>query len=84
MRRPGLQIISSWKGKDIYFAKDEKDAIDFLLKTGSAAGFRFCIDPGYADRIKHRFGEIFKKSYATKEGLPITHRFIAAIAKKTK
>ena len=84
MRRCGLHIISSWKGKDIYFAKDEKDAIDFLLKTGSTSGFRFCIDPCYAEIIKQRFGEIFKKSYATKEGLPITHRFIAAIAKKPK
>jgi len=84
MRWSGLQIISSWKGKKIYYAKDEKDAIDFLLNTGTAAGYQFCIDKQYSDVIKQRFGVIFKKSYGTKDGLPITHRYIAAIAKKPK
>jgi hypothetical protein len=83
MRLSGLQILSSWKGEKTYYAKNEKNAIDFLLTTGTAAGYQFCIDPLYSDIIKQRFGEIFHKSYGTEKGLPITHRYIAAIAKKS-
>jgi ubiquinone/menaquinone biosynthesis C-methylase UbiE len=82
MRMSGLQVVCSWNGKHTYYANNEKTAIDFLLSTGSAAGYRYCIDTHYSGIIKQRFGEIFKKSYGTKQGLPITHRFIAAIAKK--
>jgi ubiquinone/menaquinone biosynthesis C-methylase UbiE len=82
MRLSGLQILSSWKGDKTYYAKNEKNAIDFLLTTGTAAGYQFCIDTQYSEIIKQRFGEIFHKSYGTKQGLPITHRYIAAIAKK--
>ncbi|VVB59991.1 Ubiquinone/menaquinone biosynthesis C-methyltransferase UbiE [uncultured archaeon] len=82
MRLSGLQILSSWKGEKTYYAKNEKNAIDFLLTTGTAAGYQFCIDTQYSEIIKQRFGEIFQKSYGTKKGLPITHRYIAAIAKK--
>jgi SAM-dependent methyltransferase len=82
MRLSGLQILSSWKGEKTYYAKNEKNAIDFLLTTGTAAGYQFCIDTQYSEIIKQRFGEIFHKSYGTEKGLPITHRYIAAIAKK--
>jgi len=83
MRWSGLEIVSSWKGKKTYYAKNEKNAIKFLLSTGSVAGYQYCIDTQYSDNIKQRFSKIFKKSYGTENGLPITHRFIAAIAKKT-
>ncbi len=83
MRWSGLEIVSCWKGEKTYYAKNEKNAIEFLLSTGSAAGYQYCIDTQYSDNIKQRFSKIFKKSYGTENGLPITHRFIAAIAKKT-
>jgi ubiquinone/menaquinone biosynthesis C-methylase UbiE len=82
MRISGLQIVCSWSGKDTYYATNEKDAIDFLISTGSIAGYENCIDTSYSGVIKQRFGEIFKKTYETQQGLPITHRFIAAIGKK--
>jgi ubiquinone/menaquinone biosynthesis C-methylase UbiE len=84
MRWSGLQIVTSWKGEITYYKENEKSAIDFLLKTGTAAGYQFCIDSQYSKVIKQRFGDIFKKSYGTEKGLPITHRYIAAIAKKPK
>jgi len=82
MRLSGLKVLSSWKGDKTYYAKNGEDAIDFLITTGTAAGYQFCIDKHYSEVIKQRFGEIFHKSYGTKKGLPITHRYIAAIAKK--
>jgi ubiquinone/menaquinone biosynthesis C-methylase UbiE len=82
MRWSGLQIITSWKGEKTYYGENEKSVIDFLLKTGTVAGYQFCIDSQYSEIIKQRFGDIYKKSYGTEKGLSITHRYIAAIAKK--
>jgi trans-aconitate methyltransferase len=82
MRLSGLTISSSWKGQKTYYAKNGQDAIKFLISTGTAAGYQFCIDKQYTERIKQRFADIFKKSYETKNGLPITHRYIVAIATK--
>jgi ubiquinone/menaquinone biosynthesis C-methylase UbiE len=82
MRWSGLKIISSWKGYKTYYAKNGEDAINFLITTGTAAGYQFCIDKQYSEITKKRFGEIFKKSYGIKNGIPITHRYIAAIGKK--
>lgn len=82
MRLSGLKILSSWKGNKIYYAKNEVDAINFLITTGTVAGYQFCIDKQYSEVIKQRFGKIFHKSYGTEKGLPIIHRYIAAIAQK--
>jgi ubiquinone/menaquinone biosynthesis C-methylase UbiE len=82
MKLSGLKIINSWKGYKTYYAKNGEDAINFLINTGTAAGYQYCINKKYSDVIKKRFGIIFKKSYGTEKGLPITHRYIAAIAKK--
>lgn len=78
----GLQIVSTWKGEKTYYAKNEKDAIDFLINTGTVDGYQFCIDTQYSEKIKQRFGEIFHNLYGTEKGLPITHRYFAAIAKR--
>lgn len=82
MRICGLKVLSSWKGDKTYYAKNGEDAVDFLITTGTAAGYQFCIDKNYSEVIKQRFGEVFKRLYGNERGLPITHRYIAAIAKK--
>jgi ubiquinone/menaquinone biosynthesis C-methylase UbiE len=82
MRINGLKILSSWKGKKTYYAKNGNDAVNRLIDTGTAAGYENCIKKQYYPIIKKRFGEIFENLYGTDKGLPITHRYIAAIAKK--
>jgi ubiquinone/menaquinone biosynthesis C-methylase UbiE len=84
MRWSGFKVLSSWKGEITYFAHNEKDAIDFLINTGTVVGHQYCFNTQYTRIITQRFGEIFKKSYGTNQGLPMTHRFIGAIAKKPK
>jgi len=83
MRICGLKVLSSWKGEKTYYAKNRNDAIRRLIKTGAAAGYEYCFDKQYSEEIKHRFAEIFEKLYGSKKGIPITHRYIAAIAKKS-
>lgn len=82
MRLSGLRVLSSWKGEKTYFAKNKDDALNRLITTGSASGYEYCFEKEYSHIIKNRFTEIFEKLYGTDKGLPITHRYIAAIAKK--
>ena len=83
MRICGLKVISSWKGEKTYFAKNGNDAVNRLIKTGAAAGYEYCFSKQYSQIIKHRFEEIFEKLYGCEKGIPITHRYIAAISKKS-
>jgi ubiquinone/menaquinone biosynthesis C-methylase UbiE len=83
MRICGLKVISSWKGEKTYYAKNSNDAINHLIKTGTAAGYEYCFKKQYSQIIKHRFAEILEKLYGSEKGMPITHRYIAAIATKS-
>ena len=82
MRICGLKVLSSWKGEKTYYAKNRDDAVKRLIKTGAAAGYEYCFSKQYSQVIKNRFAEIFEKQYGSDKGLPITHRYLAAIAKK--
>ena len=82
LRFCNLQIIDSWKGSKTYYAKDGNDAIKRLIATGTAAGYDLCFDKRYHKNISERFGKIFSEIYGEKKGIPITHRYIAAIAIK--
>jgi len=82
MKFCGLHVTDSWKGSKTYYAKDGNDAIRRLIDTGTAAGYQFCFDKSYHPIIKQRFAEIFQEQYGEEKGLPITHRYIAAIAMK--
>jgi len=80
----GLHVRSSWKGEKTYYAKDGNEAINRLIETGSAAGIDFCFDEAYHKIIKNRFSKIFEEQYRSEKGLPITVRYIGAVAKKLK
>jgi ubiquinone/menaquinone biosynthesis C-methylase UbiE len=77
-----LKIIQSWKGSKTYYAEDGKDAINRLIETGTAAGYDLCFNKKYHDIIKDRFGKNFRERFGEEKGIPITHRYIAAIAKR--
>jgi len=83
IRISGLKVISSWKGEKTYYAKNGNDAVNRLIRTGTAAGYDNCFEKQYSQIIKHRFAEIFEKLYGSEKGIPITHRYIAAIATKS-
>jgi ubiquinone/menaquinone biosynthesis C-methylase UbiE len=79
----GLKVIESWKGCKTYYAKNGNDLIKRLIETGTAAGYDFCFENKFHKLIKKRFVEIFQEKYGEEKGLPITHRYIAAIAEKS-
>lgn len=82
MRINGLKVLSSWKGEKTYYAKNGNDAVNRLIKTASASGYEFCFENRYHQVIKHRFADIFENRYGSDKGVPIIHRYIAAIATK--
>jgi anti-sigma factor RsiW len=56
-------------------------AIERLTATGAAAGFEFAADPALRDAVFARFAEIIE-ARRTERGIPITHRYLAAVGEK--
>jgi hypothetical protein len=56
-------------------------AIERLTATGAAAGFESAADPALRGAVFARFAEIIE-ARRTQRGIPITHRYLAAIGEK--
>ncbi len=82
MRMCGLRVRAAWDGSKTYHVADGREAIARLTATGAAAGFEFAADPARRDAIFDRFAEIIERRSSTPQGIPITHRYLAAIGEK--
>jgi ubiquinone/menaquinone biosynthesis C-methylase UbiE len=82
MRLSGLAVRDAWNGAKTYHVRDGNEAIARLTATGAAAGFEFAAWPDERSRIFRRFTEIVEERYAGQPGIPITHRYLAAIGEK--
>ena len=50
--------------------------------TGAAAGFEFAADERYRDEVFERFAQILEERHLSSGGIPITHRYLAAVGQK--
>ncbi len=82
MRLAGLRVDWRDDGEKTYHVDDGKSAIERMTATGAAAGFEFAAGDDYRDAIFTRFAELLDQRYADEEGVPITHRYLAAIGHK--
>ncbi|MFB3890670.1 MAG: UbiA family prenyltransferase [Phycisphaerae bacterium] len=82
MRLAGFSVRRQWSGKWTYFVRDGRAAIERLTATGAAAGFEFAATDSERDAVFDRFAQILEARFATSHGVPITHRYIAAIGQK--
>jgi ubiquinone/menaquinone biosynthesis C-methylase UbiE len=82
MRLCGLRVAWQSAGRRTYHAAGGQDAIARLQSTGAAAGFEFATDEAGRDEIFARFAQIMEQKYRTPLGVPITHRYLAAIGCK--
>jgi ubiquinone/menaquinone biosynthesis C-methylase UbiE len=82
LRMCGLQVRAAWDGSKSYHVAGGSEAIARLTATGAAAGFEFAADPARRDAVFARFAEIIEKRSSTPQGIPITHRYLAAIGEK--
>jgi len=82
MRLGGLAVLCAYDGSKTYYVPDGNAAISRLIATGAAAGFEFAADPQHRERIFSRFAAILEERCKTDRGIPITHRYLAAIGEK--
>lgn len=80
----GFQHINVWDGNKTYWVKNGNEAVKRLHDTGAFAGLERCIYPHRKEEFNKRFISNLEEMYHTEKGIPITHRYIAAIAKKGK
>jgi len=78
MRMAGLGVQHAWDGRHTYHVPDGNAAIERLTATGAAAGFEFAAAEADRDRVFVRFAEIIAH-HAADPGIPITHRYLAAV-----
>ena len=81
MRAAGLRVRAAWSGSKTYCVPTGRAAIERLTATGAAAGFEFAADPPARDAVFARFAEIIE-ARRTERGIPITHRYLAAVGEK--
>jgi SAM-dependent methyltransferase len=82
MRLAGLAIRGTWDGAKTYHVPDGEAAVARLTATGAAAGFEFAVDGPHREAVFSRFARTLERLYPSREGIPITHRYLAAIGQK--
>lgn len=83
LRLTGLSVTWRSSGAKEYLAADGPSAIDRLTATGAAAGFEYATDEANREWIFRRFAEVFGQRFGRPDGVPIVHRYIAAIGAKS-
>jgi ubiquinone/menaquinone biosynthesis C-methylase UbiE len=78
----GFHIKKSWKGSKTYYVENGKEALKQLHNTGAFAGLENCVYPHRKKEFDKRFIDNLERIYLSKKGIPITHRYIAAIGIK--
>jgi SAM-dependent methyltransferase len=78
----GLRVRYNADGAKTYSVPDGAAAIARLTATGAAAGFEFAAAAEHKERVFARFAEILEQRCHTATGIPITHRWLAAIGER--
>jgi len=82
MRAAGLSVSDAWGGRHTYTVPSGEAAIERLRATGAAAGFEFAAGAAEQEVVYARFAEILEGKYGGADGIPLTHRFLAASGRK--
>jgi ubiquinone/menaquinone biosynthesis C-methylase UbiE len=82
MRAYGLSVRWRHDGSKTYHVADGQAAIARLTATGAAAGFEFAAGASHKEAIFSRFAEIMDRRCRTDQGVPVTHRYLAAVGFK--
>lgn len=82
LRLAGVGVEAAWDGTQTYHEPDGASAIARLQATGAAAGFEFAVGEADQEAVFRRFGEILQQRFGAGDGVPITHRYLAAVGHK--
>jgi len=81
-KKAGLKSLEVWEGEIKFNFKDGGEVLSWVLHTGASAGFDRMMDPKVKDKCDNAFIEIIERDYKTKEGINISHKYVAGIAEK--
>jgi len=81
-KKAGLKSPEVWEGEVKFNFKNGREVLNWALHTGASAGFDRMIDPKAKDKCDNAFIEIIERDYKTKEGINISHKYVAGIAEK--
>lgn len=81
MRLGRLRVLVRYDGAKTYHVPSGDQVISRLRTTGAAAGFEFAGADDAGEAIFQRFAQLYER-YRTQDGLPITHRYLAAVGRK--
>lgn len=82
LRLSGLRVRGAWGGAKSYLVGSGEEAIARMTKTGAAAGFEFAADAKSSEEVFRRFAQVLEERYRRRDGIPITHRYLAAIGER--
>jgi len=82
-KKAGLKPLEVWEGEVKSNFKDGREVLNWVLHTGASAGFDRMMDPKVKDKCDNAFVEIIERNYKTKEGISISHKYVAGIAERT-
>ena len=81
-KKAGLKSLEVWEGEVKFNLKDGREVLNWVLHTGASAGFDRMMDPKVKDKCDNAFIEIMERDYKTKDGINISHKYVAGIAEK--
>lgn len=79
LRACGLRVPWLASGSRTYLCPTGRAVIERLTATGAAAGFEFAAAEEHREAVFARFAEVMEQRYGTAEGVPFTHRHLAAV-----
>jgi ubiquinone/menaquinone biosynthesis C-methylase UbiE len=80
--KAGLKSLEVWEGEVEFSFKDGREVLNCVLHTGASAGFGRMMDPKVKNKCDDAFIEIIERDHKTKEGINISHKYVAGIAEK--
>ena len=81
-KKAGLKSLEVWEGEVEFSFKDGREVLNWVLHTGASAGFDRMMDPKVKNKCDNAFIEIIERDHKTKEGINISHKYVAGIAEK--
>jgi len=81
-KKAGLKSLEVWEEEVRFSFKDGHEVLNWVLHTGASAGFDRTMDPEVRNKCDNAFVEIIERDYKTKEGINISHKYVAGIAEK--
>jgi len=84
MRLCSIRVVGSWSGVRTTYVSGGAEAVARLTATGAAAGFEFATTDADREAVFSRFADVLETRCGPDiRGLPITHRYLAAIGERT-